>query len=445
MPRHFNRYQEAHDLALTPDNISAWMIFPITISPAVHTPELKWVAAPLSISNTHLVFSGQTERNEQALRLRISYGSELLSEISPSPGFVVAVPLRNGIYRLELWEGEKCLNVWEAIPATQEAYAKTGMVQQAQSSPATVTPNMPYAFHGRMGQLFLGGDSNDSIGQFVEDRQQSSGSINDWSATFNQFNRWKNAFNLDNLSLLIAPAKEEVLREYYPFPRAKRTVVDDFRERFRDQDIIFPIWELWERRHLSYSTTDTHWTDFGATAVAMKVLRNWAISDADLPQTFTIKQRIGDLGSKVHPHASSFDTCFLPEVKTCKVFDNGINNQGCIRVFHNAHAPRNESLVIFGDSFGTNLAEAFTAIFQRVIYTYQPAGLDPELVRLVKPKHILLQITQRFLHGSPATGHSVFKMAQSKMQQMPHDEQTRLRAHLSTLDEEFAPLVTPLL
>ena len=270
-------------------------------------------------------------------------------------------------------------------------------------------------------------------------------SVNGWTATFDKFDEWKNRFQLKNISVLIAPAKEEILREYFPLPRARRTVVDDFVARFGKRNLIFPKWELWNRRHLTYSATDTHWTDFGATIAAAAVLANWSIPAAGIPEAYRVVQRIGDLGVKAEPKLSSYELRFLDKNLGNLSFDNGINNQGAIKIYSNPNAPIGESLLIFGDSFGTNLAQAFSCVFEKVTYTYQPAGFDPELVDIIKPDHILLQITQRFLHGQPATGQRVFNMVHKKLSQMSPEARSELLSRLLNLPDDFRYIVEPML
>ena len=288
------------------------------------------------------------------------------------------------------------------------------MVASRESGASVTGEGKPYAISGRMGDLFLAGDSNDSVAQFTEDRRLSPSAATAWNNVFSHFPVWKRQFNLEKISLLIAPAKEEIRREYYPFARAKITLLDDFMAAFKARDVVFPKWELWARRDLAYSNTDTHWTDFGATTAALSLLRAWELPLDGLPAAFQILQRIGDLGSKVRPELASFELCFLPEVKERKIFDNQVQNQGNIKIYHNSNAAIKEKILIFGDSFGTSLSEALSGCFSHVFYAYQPAGFDPEFVGLIKPRYVLLQITQRFLHGHAATGQSVLKKAQEK-------------------------------
>lgn len=413
-----------------PNTIPSWKIEPT----GVRNDKLGqiWLADPIE-KDKFLVLAGHIERGDSETTVQIEQAGAVLIECAAAPGFCLTVPLQQGIYVLSLWHKDERLRQWEILPAERIAAARDGMVTSRESGAAETGEGKPYAIPGRMGDLFLAGDSNDSVGQFTENRCLSPSAAAAWENVFSHFPIWKQQFNLEKIGLLIAPAKEEIRREYYPFARAKHTILDDFMARFRSKDIIFPKWELWGRRDLAYSNTDTHWTDFGATAAALALLRAWELPLTGLPSTFQVRQRIGDLGNKVRPELCSFELSFCPQVRERKIFDNEVLNQGNIRVYRNNNAEIKEKLLIFGDSFGENLSEALTGCFSHIVYTYQPSGLDPDFVSLVKPKFVLLEIAQRFLHGHPATGNSVLLKAQEKTKNSNIDQKETLIKKLKEL------------
>jgi hypothetical protein len=406
------------------------------------------IAQPLPVGDDRLVFSGHVSNAGAGVAVNIRHGGELLASCTAMPGFVADVPARSGIYHIEMTirreHDRDVICRWEVVDEERQDIALAGMVERSARSP-NLSPSDPQALLGRMGQLFLTGDTNDSVGQFTRSASLSDASVKGWTDAFAKFPRWQEEFDLAQISLLIAPAKEEVLREYYPFRRAQATVFDDFLKRFADQPVIMPRWELWNRRQLSYSNTDTHWTDFGATVAAQTVLKRWGIAYDALPAQFTVEQKIGDLGIKLDPPVSSFELTFSENMAERLLFDNGVINQGCVRVYRHSSAPFPGKILIFGDSFGTNLAEAMSYIFQEVVYAYQPAGVDPELVDIVGPTHMLLQITQRFVHGAPATGHSIFESGRGKFGTFTDEEREQAIARLSAAPPEFKPLIMPLL
>lgn len=255
---------------------------------------------------------------------------------------------------------------------------------------------------------------------------------------------WETELGL-RMALLVAPAKEEIFPEAFPLPRARRTVLDDFRIRFVERGAVIPIHELRAQRQFTYCETDTHWTDYGAAIAARAVLKHWQMdagAQNALPQEFRVRQRQGDLGIKLEPRRASYEMFFAQSPDRFLKFDNGMRNQGCLRVWRNPVAPVPGCCLILGDSFGTNFAQSLTGVFAEVAYAYRPAGFDPVLVELVKPTHVILQITQRFLHGSPERRGTVFDTAAAKIIALPEAERETLTARLrAQADGPFGPLI----
>ncbi len=321
-------------------------------------------------------------------------------------GFDIVVPHRPGPYCLEI-QSSQLLN-------PQIASMSFHLLDQQEG---------PYALIGKFQQLFLGGDSNDSIGQFIEDRTLPDHSVKAWTANFKDMIRWEADLGLRS-AFLVAPAKEEIIPEAFPMPRAARTVMDDFRSRFAAKAII-PIHALRAQKQFTYCETDTHWTDYGATIAARSVLKYWNMDEAALaalPQDFRVFQRQGDLGVKLEPRRASYELTYSQCYDRFLVFDNRVQNHGCLRLWRNSEAVIKGSCLIFGDSFGTNLAQSLTTVFREVAYAYRPAGFDPKLVSLLSPDHIILQITQRFLHGVPQRDSSIFYTAATKIAGLPDIE-----------------------
>lgn len=407
-----------------------------------------WIAQPLAVSDDRLVFSGHVSNAGDGVSVTIRYGNDVLGSGMAAPGFLIDVPARKGIYHVCMTvrqdQGRDVVCRWEVADQERQRLSIVGMVKRGGPNPH-IPATGAQALHGRMGQLFLSQDTNDSVTQFTRPGSLSDVSVRSWTDVFSRFPGWKSDFGLHRISLLIAPAKEEILRDYYPFPRASGTVFDDFMKRFKDEPVIMPRWELWNARTLSFAETGTHWTDFGATVAAQTVLKRWELPVDGMPSAFTVKQKIGDLGHKLHPASSNFELCFSEKMSERLVFDNGIHNHGCVHIYRNPAAPIGGKLLIFGDSFGTNLAAAMSYAFREVVYTYQPAGVDPALVAMLAPTHMLLQITQRFVHGAQMTNHSIFEKGRSKIAKMSETERAKTFAHLAAMPEAFKPLVTPLL
>lgn len=170
------------------------------------------------------------------MRVAILYGTEQLAAAMVRADFALSVPHRRGVYRIEARHASGACRRWDL------ADRRDG----------------PHALTGGQGQLFLGGDSNDSTGQFTEPRKLSETVRLGWARIFDLIPHWRDSFGLAGLGVLVAPAKEEIFRDCYPRPRAQHTVVDDFLTVFADRGVIFPKWLLWNRRELAYSRSDSH-------------------------------------------------------------------------------------------------------------------------------------------------------------------------------------------
>ena len=305
----------------------------------------------------------------------------------------------------------------------------------------------PYALRGLDSMLFLGGDSNDSIKMFTTDVALTHEVRKSWQTYMESLKNVQSEFNIKSYAVLIAPSKEEIFPSLYPFPKAKNRLIDHFIREFKNEEnLIWPKWELYNTRFLSYCTTDTHWTDYGAYIAALSLFKKWQIDKFVDESSFKVKHWIGDLGSKLDPMESSRSLVFSDTLQINTVFNNYIINNGFIKVIENASSLTNESLLIFGDSFGSNLSTALGMYFSKVIYSYQPAAFDPELISFFNPSYMLLQTNQRFINTSDMRHRSVLANACNKIKNFSEDQKLELKSKLLPYNNgEFSGLVQPLL
>lgn len=309
-------------------------------------------------------------------------------------------------------------------------------------------PSEPYALEGLNKHLFLAGDSNHSIEQFTGQRPVPDSSLQTWRNTFTQMQTWESVHDL-RTAFVIAPAKEEILADFHPLKPAPVSNYDQVVAQCPNERLIRTKWPLRARRTFTYCETDTHWTDYGATVAAAELLKAWdfpAAIQEKLPKAFNVIQRIGDLGNKVSPKQADYQLVFGPDLLAERVFNNTIRNNGNITIYRHRHAAVEGHCLIFGDSFGTNFAQALSNVFSQVTYTYRPAAFDEQLVRILKPTHIVLQITQRFMIGTPDLSGSIFDTISSKVEAMTdEDRQATIRTLQMYRKTEFAPLVESVL
>ena len=401
-----------------------------------------WIGQPLPVGEDRLVFSGHIANAGKGVPVSLFHGTEALATCTANPGFIVEVPKRKGTYYIEMpvreERGRDVICRWEVVDQERQDMALVG--EMPRNLP---TASRPELLFGRMGHLFLAGDVDDSVGQFTRNASLPEESRSAWSEFFAQMPNWKQDYGLEKISLLVAPSKEEILRDHYPFRRAANTVFDDFMRHFGDKPVIMPRWELWNRRNLSYQTTGTDWTDCGASTAAQLLLKRWNLPES-IPQTFRIERSTGNLGMKLTPPEMSAELVFGDDRSSRLAFDNRMPGQGHIQVYRNSAAPVVGKLVIFGDEQGISLADALSDAFEEVLYAHQPAMLDPALINLVKPTHMLLQIRQRAVYAAPNAGHSIFESGRERLAKMTEQERDQTKARLKTAPAEFQPLVTPL-
>lgn len=281
--------------------------------------------------------------------------------------------------------------------------------------------------------LFLDNDTNRSVDQFQGNLILSTETISRWRDYYN----WicKKASDADlKWQLFVAPAKEEVIPDCYPYSRGKTTPIDQFLHEFKlMNNIVYPLTPLQEARELSYYRTDTHWSDYGAYLGAIDILRGFNLeSHSDhLINSFKAVSSKGDLGSKLTPEqtSTSLSLSYAP-TSSIKIFDNGISNIGRIWIYENNRSSTEYTLVIFGDSFSVNLITQLTCVFRRIVYAHTAATFDQSIVDQEHPDFLLLQTNQRFLARPPEANQSIWKTIHHKLLGFTANELTIISNHI---------------
>jgi alginate O-acetyltransferase complex protein AlgJ len=286
---------------------------------------------------------------------------------------------------------------------------------------------------GKSGWLFLDNDTNRSVDQFRGNFLLSNETIEAWSNYFSAADEVEKKIGA-KYCYLIAPAKEEIFFDYYPFQRARKTPIDQFLQAFgKRENLVFPRQELAEARDLTYYRVDTHWSDYGAYIAAVQVLKNFRL-EAYIPflnSSFKIANVKGDLGEKTVPQRLSARLISDQSLsKSKKLFSNRINNVGKIWIYENDSAKLNTTLMIFGDSFSTNLCGFLSEIFQRLIYVHSVAAWDNEMIQQEMPSHILLQTNQRFIVRAPDASFGIWRFVRMKLSKMNEYEVIKLKNEL---------------
>ncbi len=377
-----------------------------------------WILHSARIEGAILRMNGEVLAKNTGLRARPdvakAYDHEKLDKTSLlNCGFWFRVPYQEKRYQLSILFGDTEIPLVEMERVTEPVSVLEGAHQY----------------------LFLNNDSNNSVDQYTGQMDFPEHSLTGWQQNFEKIKEWERLYSMKS-AFLIAPAKEEILPQFYPHKRGQTTILDTFLKTISAQDIVLPLHRLKRQSSLAYSRTDTHWTDVGAGIAADSVLKYWNMDDNALQaclQTFKSREFIGDLSAKLSPMRSEFIMAFASDLQP--QFTNDIHNNGNIQIYETAHAPIQETCVIFGDSFGVNFAKALAPAFRRLVYLYRPAALDASIIQMERPAYVVLQINQRFLVGLPDFRKTIFETAVEKLAVMPEE---KANAILSTWKEALA-------
>jgi hypothetical protein len=262
------------------------------------------------------------------------------------------------------------------------------------------------ALVGKQGHLFLSNDTNDSAGQFLGKNLISKEGIEQWDRYFDILNSWSER-NRTPFTFLLAPAKEYIYPEYYPEKKGAITPIEQFTLHFSNKaNLLNPVTELTKDREFTYFKTDSHWNDYGASVAASAFCLRAGFVHTPPDAEYVLKQFSGDLGSKFIPmkRENALIVSDHDKFTRHKIFDNGISVRGNIVIYENPEAVNKKSLMIFGDSFSTSLANCLSYSFSKVIRIFSGADIDWNAVNAERPDHVLIELTSRFLIRPPSSG-----------------------------------------
>ncbi|WP_181017457.1 glycerophosphodiester phosphodiesterase family protein [Methylobacterium sp. V23] len=263
---------------------------------------------------------------------------------------------------------------------------------------------MATAVSGREGWLFLGNDTNNSADQFTGNLVLTDDCLDRW-LQYTIDIRKKIADDAQHL-LVVAPSKESVLSEYYPFEKAKRRPIDQLLEKIGTSTTLFPstLLQNSEADLPTYPKADSHWTDFGAMLVAQEIGRRFGGSfSGELSSRFSPRRSFSDLGSKMSPPVEEAVHRF-GEYSDRRIYDNLIHNHGRIWIYENTEA-RLKSCVLYGDSFSISLCKWLPRLFQRLTYVHT-TNIDWSFYDKERPQYVITEIAERFIPRAPVASGS---------------------------------------
>ncbi len=254
---------------------------------------------------------------------------------------------------------------------------------------------------GREGWLFLDNDSNNSVGQYTGKILVDDQNINSWNKYFIDFA----AIPCKGIFLL-APSKESVFPEYYPYIKSNYRSADQIIKIINDYGInhLYPV-EILRNFKNSYCKTDTHWSYPAAMKVCDTLLSLLNFKHhVNCLNVMNIRHP-GDLGSKiVPPYYSDFEIIPGPWgcTMTAPVFTNFIySRQGMVNVYQNDSATSAMKIVVFGDSFSYILVPYLYTISKRLVFVHSNAVIMRDIIDYEKPDLVISEMCERFCLRSP--------------------------------------------
>ena len=275
---------------------------------------------------------------------------------------------------------------------------------------------------GKHGWLYLDNDTNKSVDQFLGTHSLSDKHIHKWRSYLSEVRKIHEDLQCD-WRFLVAPAKEYVASFLYPYEKGESTTLEQLKsilDELCPVETIKCIPYLASQWNVAYSPVDTHWTDIGAFFVACLIADSFGhpvniLTEILACARFTQVVSSGDLGSKMDPkvlcHIANVDSSTLP-IK--KVYDNGVHNHGRIWIYDGLNNDSGSTLIVFGDSFGTNLSPWLACLYSRLVYCHTSAGIDISILRKEGPCHVLLQTNSRFIGVVPSCSYSILEVASVK-------------------------------
>lgn len=267
--------------------------------------------------------------------------------------------------------------------------------------------------------LFLDNDTNKSVEQFTGKLLLEPAKLQEWKRYFDgllELQRKQPA------AILIAPAKEMVYPEFYPYSRAELTPVDQVIQLDEAKaTFIYPLTALQRSSKRSFRITDTHWSAFGAMIATKQVAKRFGISLAETKALFKndkyrLYSSFGDLGKKVFPPQQAKERRLKNfSYRKWLCYDNGLSNFGRVMVLHYPTALHEGHLLLFGSSSSYSMFNYLVRVFRTVTFIHTAGNIDSSLVQLLQPDFVLSQTNGRFVVRPPSIDYCLQQVIAEKL------------------------------
>lgn len=303
---------------------------------------------------------------------------------------------------------------------------------------------------GKENWLFLDNDSNQSVEQYTGKMKISRSEKLKWKSYFKSILALSSSLKMPTC-LLIAPSKETVYPQFYPYSEAKVTPIKQLLKIVPNSlPLVYPAETLKTLKERSYRLCDTHWTLHGARESSILLATQLIDGEEKLRELFyddlyDAKEVFGDLGRKVYPpNSAKEDVLSSYNYRKKVLFDNNLPNFGRIILIHNETAAHASTLLFFGSSSAYSMFHFLSRIFQTIIFVHTAGNVDQELIEQVEPDYFCMQTNARFVVRSPTANESVKHYIRSKKETLEKQDYSQFTV-AETIPKSKSELVSCLM
>ena len=280
---------------------------------------------------------------------------------------------------------------------------------------------------GHRDQLFLVGGGHSILAYTSGKLQPTQASISNFELNLKQRHALSEKRGARYVHVIF-PDKQSVLTEAFPFPDpiCLGEVYLDRLTSLSDH-VVYPRDSLRREGNSCFLHTDTHLSDYGTSLVTAQLLQRFSQKlDPNAIKTLTARitsgrAHCGDLGSKLSPPVYSNEMFFGPGWPA-KLFSNKLSrNNGLVDLWFHSAAVSPERVLMFGDSFGRDLARGLSYWFGEVMFLRTPY-YHFDIVNQFQPDIIISENAERYLShvGLDEQRPSFFMFPYLKSQDTPY-------------------------
>lgn len=285
---------------------------------------------------------------------------------------------------------------------------------------------------GKDGWLFLDNDTNQSVEQFTGKLRLDRPAVAAWDDYLTSSIRVAEQHDIP-FALLIAPTKESVYSDKYPYDRAPITAIDEVLNRAgEDYPLVYPTEALRRAPMRSFRITDTHWSVYGACVATKELGQQLDIQRVKLDalyanDSYRLQTLVGDLGNKLFPNQAAEELLLTSfNFRRFIHYDNGLQNFGRILMCVNPAALVDGHCLVFGSSSIYSMLNYLTRLFSTITVIHSAGNIDPAILAAIKPQYLVAQTNARFVIRAPVTHYDLPSVISGKLDEMCETEQTEL-------------------